>query len=86
MIIQQSTRSSKKYMVYYGGKWIHFGDRNMQQYKDLTPLRLYSYLDHNDPVRRERYLKRAKGIRDAEGNLTYSNPNSANFYSVHFLW
>ena len=86
MIIQQSTRASKKYMVYYNGKFIHFGDRNMQQYKDTTPLKLYSYLDHNDPKRRERYLARAKGIRDSKGNVTWNNPNSPNFYSVHFLW
>jgi hypothetical protein len=86
MIIKESTRASKKYMVFYNNHWIHFGDRTMQQFRDSTPLKLYSYLDHNDPVRRQRYLARAKGIRDANGNLTYSNPNLANFYSVHFLW
>jgi len=34
---KKSTRKNKKYMVYYNGKWIHFGDTSFGQYEDKTP-------------------------------------------------
>ena len=86
MEIKQSTRKNKKYMVKYNNKWIHFGDTRYQQYKDKIPLKLYSNMDHNDSERRKRYLKRAKGIKDKNGNLTYQDKNSPNYYSVKYLW
>jgi hypothetical protein len=58
----------------------------MAQYHDSTGLNLYSYKNHENKKRRESYLKRAKGIMDKNGNLTYLNPNSANYYSVKYLW
>ena len=65
-------------------KLIHFGDSRMQQYKDK--LGHYSNLDHGDKERRRRYLARAKGIKDKNGNLTWKNKNSANYYSIKYLW
>lgn len=73
--IQKSTRKSKKFMVRYNGKLIHFGATGYQD-----------FLDHNDPVRRENYLRRAKGIRDGNGKLTHKNKNKANFWAIHILW
>jgi len=32
------------------------------------------------------YLKRAKGIVDQEGNLTYNDKSSANYYAINYLW
>ena len=71
--------------------WIHFGDTRYGQFKDRTPvsgthLPLYSHLNHNDDKRRMNYLQRAKGIKDKNGNLTYLNKNSPNYYSVKYLW
>ena len=88
MIFQKSTRKNKKYMVLYNGNWIHFGDlsKPSQQYRDSTPLKLYSNLDHLDEVRKKSYLSRAKGIKDKNGNLTYQDKNSPNYYSINFLW
>jgi hypothetical protein len=86
MEIKKSTRKNKKYMVRYNNKWIHFGDTRYQHFKDTTPLKLYSNSDHNDNERRQRYLKRAKGIKNKQGNLTWNNPNSANYYSIRYLW
>ena len=83
---KKSTHKGKKYMVYYNGKWIHFGSIINQQYRDSTPLKLYSYLDHNDEKRRQNYLARAKGIRDKKGNLTYKDKKSSNYWAYHFLW
>jgi hypothetical protein len=86
MEIEKSTRKHKKYMVRYQNKWIHFGDTRYQQYKDSTPLRLYSHLNHGDQYRRELYLKRATKIVNQQGQLTCTDKNSPNYYSIHFLW
>ena len=78
---KNNTNSKYKFFVYVkadnkrGYKKIGFGDKN---YKDFT--------QHKDPERRRRYLARAKGIKDKEGNLTYKNKNSANYFSVKYLW
>ena len=87
MDFKKSTRKGKKYMVVApNGKTIHFGDIKMQQYKDTTGLGLYTHLNHNDEKRRASYLARAKGIKDKNGNLTWKNKNSANYYAVRWLW
>ena len=66
--------------------WIHFGDTRYGQFKDQPPLKLHSHLNHNDKERRMNYLQRSKGITDKNGNLTYLNKNSPNYYSVKYLW
>ena len=43
-------------MVLVNDKWIHFGDSRYEQFRDSTPLKLYSYLDHKDKERRRNYL------------------------------
>jgi len=84
---KKSTRKTHKYMVKTpSGKWIHFGSAKMSQYKDTTGLGLYSDKDHNDEKRRERYLKRAKAIKNKKGELTYDNPESSNYFSINYLW
>jgi len=84
---KKSTRKGKKYMVKSkSGKWIHFGSSEMQHFKDSTGLGLYTHLNHNDKERRKRYLARAKGIKNKKGELTWNNPESANYFSVKFLW
>ena len=85
-IFKKSTRKDKKYKVYYNNKWIHFGNKNYQHYKDSTGLGIYSHLDHNDKKRQANYLARAKGIKTKDGKLTWNDPESANFYSVKYLW
>jgi len=83
---KKSTRKDKKYMVKVSDKWIHFGNKNFQQFKDSTGLGLYTHLNHGDKERRKRYLARAKGIKDKQGNLTWKNKESSNYYSIRFLW
>jgi len=90
-VFAKSTRKGKKYMVRYKNKLIHFGElkpdgKGYQQYRDSTGLGLYSHLDHNDKERRKRYLARAKGIKDKNGNLTWKDKESANYYAVRYLW
>lgn len=75
--IRKSTRQFKKYMVKVGNKWIHFGDTRYQQYKDSTPLKLYTHLNHNDKERRKRYYQRHGHTK---------NKNSAKYWSNKYLW
>ena len=87
MNFKKSTRPGKKYMVVApNGKTIHFGSSADQQYRDTTGLGLYTHLNHNDEKRRASYLARAKGIKDKNGNLTWEDKNSANYFSIKFLW
>lgn len=86
-IFLESSRKGKKYMVITPkGKWVHFGAKSMEQFKDSTGMGLYSHLDHGDAERRRRYLARAKGIKDKQGRLTWNDKESANYYSVKYLW
>jgi hypothetical protein len=82
------TKSKYKYWVYVKKdgkvKKIGFGNKDFQQFKDK--IGYYKSLDHGDPIRRKSYLARAKGIKDKQGNLTWTDKNSANWWSVHKLW
>jgi hypothetical protein len=65
-----SSRKDKKYMVSYNGTTTHFGSR------------LPDFTRHGDEARRQRYLKRANGIKGDWRNNKYS----ANNLAIHLLW
>ena len=70
--LDYSTRKNNKYMATLpSGKKVHFGSPN---YPDYTI--------HNDKERRDKYLARAKKIKNKQGELT----ESSNYWSVHLLW
>tara|TARA_R110002012_G_C11209137_1_gene560964 strand:- start:115 stop:378 length:264 start_codon:yes stop_codon:yes gene_type:complete len=75
----KSKAKNKKFSVYVmkdgKKKLIHFGDT---RYEDFT--------QHKDKERRKSYLKRAKGIKNKKGELTYKDKNTANYWSVKLLW
>ena len=74
--LDYSKRKNNKYVVTLaGGKNLHFGS---SQYPD--------FLIHKDEERKDRYLTRAKKIKNKQGQLTYKNPESANYWSVKLLW
>ena len=74
--LDYSTRKNNKYMATLpSGKKVHFGSPN---YLDYTI--------HKDKDRRDKYLARAKKIKNKQGELTYTNPESSNFWSVNLLW
>ena len=74
----KSTAKNKKFSVYVmkdgKRKLIHYGD---SRYQDFT--------QHKDQARRKSYLARAKGIRNKQGNLTWKDKNTANYWAVK-LW
>lgn len=91
MDIQKSSRKNKKYMAIVDDKKIHFGDNRHQQYKDITSLKLYSHLDHNDKKRRMNYFKRHSGVstkkQALEKELTLSGGElNAKILSHLYLW
>ena len=83
-----NTKSKAKYFVYVKKdgkvKKIGFGHKDYQHFKDK--IGSYSSLDHNDEGRRKKYLKRAKGIKNKKGELTWKDKNTANWWAVHKLW
>jgi len=73
-------KSKKKFSVYVKNekgktRLIHFGDVRYQDFRQ-----------HKDAKRRASYLKRAKGIKNAAGELTWKDKNTSNYWSVHYLW
>ena len=74
--LDYSSRKNNKYMVTLPeGKKVHFGS---PKYPD--------YLYHKDQERRDKYLARASKIKNRQGELTYKDPNSSNFWSYNLLW
>ena len=74
--LDYSTRKNSKYMATLSsGKKVHFGS---SKYPD--------YLIHQDKDRRDKYLARAKKIKNKQGELTFTNPESSNCWSVNLLW
>ena len=44
------------------------------------------YLTHHDKKRREKYLARAKKIKNKKGEFTFEDPNSPNYWTISLLW
>ena len=72
--LQYSKRKNYKSLVEYDNKKIHFGSANTED-----------YLTHHDPVRRDKYLTKAKKISNKDGQLTYQIPSYPNYWSVKLL-
>ena len=72
--LDYSKRKNYKYMIEYDDKRIHFGSANTED-----------YLTHKDPVRRDKYLSKAKKISNKDGQLTYQIPSYPNYWSVKLL-
>ncbi len=81
---EKSTAKGKKLMTEVKGKKVHFGDKNMQQFKDKTGN--YSSKDHGDNERKKSYRARSAGIKNKQGKLTKNDPTSANYHARRVLW
>ena len=74
--LDYSSRKNNKYMVKLpDGKKVHFGS---PKYED--------FLIHKDKERRDKYLSRATKIKNKNGELTYKNIESPNFWAINLLW
>lgn len=75
--------SNKKYKVvilFKDGrkKTIQFGDKRYEQYKDSTPLKLYTRLNHGDKERRRLYKCRHENNRHTKF--------TAGWFADKYLW
>jgi len=72
-------KGNARYSVYVKGpngnpKLIHFSDKRYENFHQ-----------HKDKKRQKSYLARAKGIKNAAGQLTWKLKDSKNYWSVR-LW
>lgn len=90
--IEKSKAKNKKYraIVSDGKKTriVNFGDVRYQQFKDSTPLKLYSKLDHGDKKRRENYFSRHSGVKSKSKALAKEKGGkiTAKYLSHFYLW
>ena len=70
MIIEKSSRATKKYMVKVGSKTIHFGAKGFED-----------YTTHQDESRKRNYLARHKNE-----NWNLSGIGTAGFWARWLLW
>ena len=83
VIIRKSTKKNKKYdVIFSNGKIVSFGQLGYEHYKDMTPLKLYSKLDHLDEKRRRLFRLRFKKLYELNKNNIYSPI----FWSWNYLW
>jgi hypothetical protein len=80
--IKKSSRKNKKYDIYTQDEnkykyLLSFGDNRYEQYKDSTPLKEYSNLNHSDEKRRANYYKRHGFTVDRK---------TAKYWSNKYLW
>ena len=49
-------------------------------------IKYQDYLIHKDKKRREKYLARAKKIKNKQGEFIFEDPNSSNYWAIRLLW
>lgn len=89
VVFEKSNRKNKKYkasVITGDGKRIvsHFGDKRYKHFFDK--IGIYENLNHNDKNRRDKYLTRAKNIKNKKGGLTANIKYSPNWFAINFLW
>ena len=72
--LEYSKRKNYKYLIEYDNRKIHFGSANTED-----------YITHKDPVRRDKYLTKAKKISNKDGQLTHKIPSYPDYWSVNLL-
>ena len=89
---QKSSNPKKKYMSFIKDldtnhiSKIHFGASDYQQYKDRTPLKLYSNNDHSDKKRQMNYYSRhSNGITNRKEAIAHEIKKSNGYYNAKIL-
>lgn len=88
---EKSKLKGKKYKVTVKNKKtnkervLHFGGLGYEQYKDSTPLKLYSNVNHGTKKRRDNYFNRHSGIKNKK-RATIKEINKSNkLYNAKIL-
>jgi len=88
---EKSKIKGKKYTAYVQNKAtkkirkIHFGSSYYEQYKDRTPLKLYSYKNHNNRKRMQNYFSRHSGTKKRAPAIALEKKKSQGFYNAKIL-
>lgn len=89
---ERSSNPDKKYVAYIKnldtGKVhkIHFGASAYEQYKDRTPLKLYSSKNHSNKRRQMNYYSRhSHGITNRKTAIGYEIKKSKGYYNAKIL-
>lgn len=94
---EKSKIKGKKYTAYVKNKKtkkirkIHFGASDYEQYKDRTPLKLYSHKNHGTRKRMENYFNRHSGTKNRKKAILLEKKKSKGYYnpkilSHEYLW
>ena len=83
-----SDRPEKKYRIKKDGKFVYFGQRGYQHFKDQTKFRQYKHLDHTNRARRVAFWKRMTGKDSKLKALREARrlKHWAKFYAIKYLW
>ena len=88
---EKSYRPEKKYMVFVKNldankiRVIHFGASDYEQYKDRTPLKLYSHKNHNNRKRMQNYFNRHSGTKKRGSAIALEKKKSQGYYNAKIL-
>ena len=88
---EKSSRPEKKYMANVKDlstgkiRVIHFGASDYQQYKDRTPLKLFSYKNHNNRRRMQNYFNRHSGTKKRSKAIALEKRKSKGYYNAKIL-
>lgn len=88
---EKSKIKGKKYTAYVKNKKtkkirkIHFGASDYEQYKDRTPLKLYSHKNHGTRKRMENYFNRHSGTKNRSKAITLEKKKSNGLYNPKIL-
>ena len=85
-----SNAKNKKYSVYVKGqngkpKLIHFGDKRYQQFRDRTPLHLYSKKNHGERSRLRNYYSRHSGVKTRKAGIKKERRHAHGLYTPKLL-
>ena len=83
--------NKKKYTVYIKNnktkkvRKLHFGDKDYQQYRDSTPLKLYKNKNHGTRKRMQNYYSRHSGTKKRGEAIKREKRKSKGYYTPKIL-
>ena len=88
---ERSKITGKKYTAFIKNKTskkirkLHFGASDYEQYKDRTPLKLFSYKNHNNRRRMQNYFNRHSGTKKRSKAIALEKRKSKGYYNAKIL-
>jgi len=64
---------------------LSFGDNRYQQFRDRTPIKLYSNKNHGDKRRLKNYYSRHSGVKTRKAGITKEKRKNKGYYTPKLL-